>query len=92
MRQIYKKAAQVIVWLDYEGEYGNRATEVMKNILRPPIIREPGSDKAREYPKVSDEEVLKNWEAIEAFFKPAWWDRCWVSQNSKDKFHTDRCG
>jgi hypothetical protein len=81
MREIYKKAAEVVVWLGYDGDAAEskRAIETIKAVCKPPISREPGQ-RPREYPKISSEEVLRNWKAIEHLFKMPWWDRCWVRQ------------
>ncbi|KAH8719338.1 heterokaryon incompatibility protein-domain-containing protein [Phaeosphaeriaceae sp. PMI808] len=79
MREIYKKAGGVIVWLGNDGSDSKRAIATIKKVSQPPPVRAPG-ERARGYPKVAEEEVSKNWAALEGFFKAPWWERCWVRQ------------
>jgi hypothetical protein len=79
MREIYKTAATVAVWLeDVKGE-ANIAIETMKTITKKSSSREPGTRVIEhEYPVLTIDEIKRNWNALDDFFNSPWWERCWV--------------
>jgi hypothetical protein len=78
MRRIYKKASQVRVWLGESSAYSEKAMQLIHHIAFPPR-RAPGEEEV-EYPKLSEKQVERNWNALQQFFQRHWFERAWIRQ------------
>jgi hypothetical protein len=67
MREIYKNADIVCVWLEDVKGTAQRAIQTIKRITSF-NAREPGK-RTIEYPVLSDNEIENNWNALDDFFK-----------------------
>jgi hypothetical protein len=87
MREIYKTATVVSVWLEDARGEAKRAIETIKTIIKLKT-REPGK-RAIEYPVLNADEIKRNWNALDNFFNLHWWERCWVRlQNTLITHHS----
>lgn len=78
MRRIYKRASGVHVWLGDEADDSSTAISILETLGAPPQ-HAPG-EKAIRYPSFTDAEVVRHWNALNAFFKRPWWERVWIRQ------------
>lgn len=78
MRQIYKRAGSVQVWLGDEADDSSTAFDVLNRVAAPPV-HAPG-EKPIHYPTFTDADVAKHWKALDALFKRQWWERVWIRQ------------
>jgi Heterokaryon incompatibility protein (HET) len=83
MRQIYKRAENVRVWLDAEEERGGGdsalAMRLVERMFSDVPKVEPGEPKPA-YPEVGEEEKVRHWRALAALLERPWWERVWVRQ------------
>jgi Heterokaryon incompatibility protein (HET) len=83
MRQIYKSAKSVRVWLDAEEDRENGdgalAMAVVERMYSGVPKVGPGEPKPV-YPEVGEEEKVRHWRALAALLERPWWERVWVRQ------------
>lgn len=78
MRRIYKKAHSVHVWLGEEADDSSLAIDILEKLGKPPP-NAPG-EKEIVYPTLTEEDIMRNWDALRALFKRPWWQRVWIRQ------------
>ncbi|EXJ66746.1 uncharacterized protein A1O5_09941 [Cladophialophora psammophila CBS 110553] len=78
MRRIYRGAQSVHIWLGDAIEGSELAMDVVNKIGRPPT-RGPG-EKEVEYPRFSEGDVQKHWQALRLLLEQSWWERSWIRQ------------
>lgn len=89
MRRIYKLAVSVQVWLCEEADDSSVAIDLLNTLGAPPK-RAPG-EKTIQYPSFTEDEIIRNWNALRALFKRPWWERVWIRQKIALKI-TVSCG
>ncbi|KIW95621.1 uncharacterized protein Z519_04206 [Cladophialophora bantiana CBS 173.52] len=78
MRRIYRGAQSVHIWLGDAIEGSELATDVVNKIGRPPT---PGpGEREVEYPRFSEGDVQKHWQALRLLLERSWWERSWIRQ------------